>query len=249
MGRLTVARVLALGALLASSVGSLACTNLPASGGASGGAASSGGNGNCAGSCSGGGDPGGTGGATIGAGGDACDEASCAGGSGGGGTATGGAGTSTGGVPVGACGSACENASAGSCSAPEVRVTEVDLGTTVLNNEAETTLEPLVLGAMPSGGARLGFMSDDGALHIAELDCQDALVGAPFALLAHDFEDIAADENGGVALLTRDARGGGTLNCGEPANLCDGGPDPAVPCHEMWMVRFDCAGNPAGRRL
>jgi len=126
-----------------------------------------------------------------------------------------------------------------------VRVTEVELGIPVLNNESETELEPLVLAAMPSGGARLGFMSDDGALHIAELDCQDALVGSPFALPAHDFEDLAADENGGVALLTRDARGGGTLNCGEPANLCDGGPDPAIACHEMWMVRFDCDGTPS----
>jgi hypothetical protein len=166
-----------------------------------------------------------------------------------GGTHSGGAGsdggaTGTGGQLAGECGAACQNAAVGSCSTPEVRVTEVELGRTVLNNESETELEPLVLAAMPSGGARLGFMSDDGALHVARLDCQDALVQEPFALPAHDFQDLAADEEGGVAVLTRDARGGGTLNCGEPANLCDGGPDPAVPCHEMWMVRFDCAGQP-----
>lgn len=161
----------------------------------------------------------------------------------GGQSSAGGGQTNTGGSGNTACGASCQNAAAGSCSAPEVRVTEVALGIPALNNESETELEPLVLAASPTGGARLGFMSDDGALHIAELDCEDRLVGAPFALPAHDFQDIAADADGGVAVLTRDARGGGTLNCGEPANLCNGGPEPAVPCHEMWMVRYDCAGN------
>jgi hypothetical protein len=149
----------------------------------------------------------------------------------------------TGGQLVGSCGSACQNPPSGTCAAPEVRVTEIDLGVAVLNNESETELEPLVLGAMPSGGARLAFMSNDEAVHVAQLDCHDALVEGAFSLPAHDFQDVAADENGGVAVLTRDARGGGTLNCGEPANLCDGGPEPPIACHEMWMVRFDCAGN------
>lgn len=142
-----------------------------------------------------------------------------------------------------ACGAACALASTGDCSAPDVRITNVLLGRTVLYNESETELAPLVLGAAPTGGARLGFMSDNGELQLAQLSCQDELVGELLTLPAHDFQDIAADESGTVAVLTRDARGGGTLNCGEPANLCDGGPDPAVACHEMWMVRHDCAGS------
>jgi hypothetical protein len=209
-------------------LGLVGCSPAPAADGGSGGQTASGGS------------PG-TGGAGPSSGGTSAGGAP-SGGAPSGGAASGGTDTGAGGQPVSSCGNACTNPPAGSCDAPEVRVTEVELGIPVLNNESETELEPLVLAAMPSGGARLGFMSDDGALHIAELDCEDALVGSPFALPAHDFEDLAADENGGVAVLTRDARGGGTLNCGEPANLCDGGPDPAIACHEMWMVRFDCAG-------
>ena len=143
------------------------------------------------------------------------------------------------------CEAACALPSTGDCSNPRVQITNVPVGLSVLHNESETELEPLVLAALPSAGARLGFMSNDGALHIATLSCQDELIGTPFVLPAHDFQDIAADELGGVAVLSRDARGGGTLNCGNPANLCDGGPDPAVACHEMWMVRYDCAGNVA----
>jgi len=59
------------------------------------------------------------------------------------------------------------------------------------------------------------------------------------SLPAHDFDDIHADTDGGVVLLTRDAKGGGTLNCGAPTNLCGTPPSPAIPCYEMYMVRFD----------
>ena len=55
--------------------------------------------------------------------------------------------------------------------------------------------------------------------------------------------NFAADDDDGVILLTRNARGGGTLNCGEPANLCDGEPNPAIPCFGMYMVRFKNAGQ------
>lgn len=102
---------------------------------------------------------------------------------------------------------------------------------------------PLAIAAIPSGGSRIAFMSDDDRVYVAELDCEDQLVGSPFSLPAHDFQDIGADDDGGVLMLTRDARGGGTLNCGNPANLCDGGPNPAIPCYDMLIVRFDCSGN------
>jgi hypothetical protein len=52
--------------------------------------------------------------------------------------------------------------------------------------------------------------------------------------------DLLADETGGVLLATRDAQGGGTLNCGNPANLCLP-PSPPIPCYDMYLVRFDGA--------
>jgi hypothetical protein len=54
-----------------------------------------------------------------------------------------------------------------------------------------------------------------------------------------DYGDILADDKGGVLLVTRDAQGGGTLNCGEPTNLCGTPPSPPVACYDMYMVRFD----------
>jgi hypothetical protein len=54
-----------------------------------------------------------------------------------------------------------------------------------------------------------------------------------------DYGDIYADDSGGVLLLTRDAKGGGTLNCGNPSNLCGTPPSPAIACYDMYMVRFD----------
>ena len=44
-------------------------------------------------------------------------------------------------------------------------------------------------------------------VHVAELDCDDRLVGTPFSFEAYDFTDIANDAGGGVVLLTRDAHG------------------------------------------
>jgi hypothetical protein len=77
---------------------------------------------------------------------------------------------------------------------------------------------------------------------VAELDCEDRLVGAPFSFEAYDFSDIAADENGGVLLLTRDSEGSGDQNCGDVNDLCGVPPD-RPGCYEMYMVRFDNAGR------
>lgn len=137
----------------------------------------------------------------------------------------------------------CETQPDGLCSAPQVRVREVELGVTVINNDSETELKPLAVAAIPSGGSWLAWMSNDDHVYIARLDCDDQLEAGPFSFPANDFQDIAADDNGGVILLTRNAQGGGTLNCGDPANLCDGGPDPAIPCYGMYMVRFNNAGQ------
>ena len=119
-----------------------------------------------------------------------------------------------------------------------VRITEVDIGGRVINNEDEAELKPLVISPIPSGGSRLAWMSDDGQVHILQLDADDRAVGRSFGLPANDFADLYADDSGGVLLLTRDAEGGGTLNCGTPSNLAERR-RPHIACHDMYMVRFD----------
>lgn len=128
---------------------------------------------------------------------------------------------------------------AGSCASPEIRVREIDVGSTISVNEDEVNLRPLMISPKPSGGSRLAWMGTDKKVHVTELDASDAVTGTPLALPANDFQDIHADDKGGVLLLTRDAQGGGTLNCGDPANLCGSPPSPAIPCYDMYLVRFD----------
>jgi len=132
-----------------------------------------------------------------------------------------------------ACAASCE------ISSSTVKVTEVDVGASVVNSEDEVALKPLVISPIPSGGSRLAWMGDDGKVHITTLDANDQVQGTSFSLAANDFSDLYADNKGGVLLLTRDAQGGGTLNCGTPANLCGTAPNPPVPCYDMYMVRFD----------
>ncbi|MFI5307869.1 MAG: hypothetical protein ACHQ53_10975 [Polyangiales bacterium] len=131
----------------------------------------------------------------------------------------------------------------GSCgmSADRVRITEVDVGSTVLNGDTDQTFFMLAISPVPSGGSRLAWLSGDDKIHIAQLDAGDQPVGTPFTLPGHDFSDIYADDKGGVILATRDAQGGGTLNCGNINNLC--GNSASYPttyaCYDMYMVRFD----------
>ncbi|KAG6578122.1 GPI-anchored protein [Phytophthora cinnamomi] len=109
------------------------------------------------------------------------------------------------------------------CAKPRVVVTEVDVGASVENNEDEAALK-----------------SGDNVI-VRELDANDKLVSSSAAVKVplHDFGDIYADKNGFVLVGTRDAEGGGTLNCGNPSNLCGTAPNPAVPCYDMYMVRYD----------
>ena len=124
------------------------------------------------------------------------------------------------------------------CAAPQVKITEIDVGATSVVNEDDAALKLLSISPIPSGGSRVAWMGNDSKVHITTLDCNDNVVGS-FGLPAMDYGDIYADNNGGVLLLTRDAQGGGTLNCGNPSNLCGTPPSPAVPCYDMYMVRFD----------
>jgi hypothetical protein len=129
----------------------------------------------------------------------------------------------------------------GACavSASSVRVTEVDVGGTVVNSEDEASLMPLAISPISSGGSRLAWMSSDGKVHITQLDASDHVTGTPLSLVAHDFSDLYADNGGGVLLLTRDAKGGGNLNCGTLTNLCGSTLPSTNACWDMYMVRFD----------
>ncbi|KAE8956373.1 hypothetical protein PF011_g31501, partial [Phytophthora fragariae] len=123
---------------------------------------------------------------------------------------------------------------------PRVRITEVDVGAAVENNEDEAALKVIAIAALPSGGSRIAFQSGDSVI-VRELDANDKLVSSSTAVKVplHDFGDIYADKDGFVIVGTRDAEGGGTLNCGNPSNMCGAPPSPAVPCYDMYMVRYD----------
>ena len=165
-----------------------------------------------------------------------------------GGTANTGGVTGVGGS-TGACSGNCSNAVAGACSAPQVRVTSVALGSTLNYSTDETANIPLAIAAKPGGGSRIAWMtgyakygsSTTGQVHIAELDCDDKLVGTPVTMPAHDFQDLAADANGGVITLTRDAEGTTADHCGDVNNLC-GLPSDRPGCYNMYTVRYDCSG-------
>jgi hypothetical protein len=129
----------------------------------------------------------------------------------------------------------------------QVRITEIDVGTTVLNNELDSNppqpgLMPLAISPLPSGGSRVALMSNDSMVHIVQLDANDQVVsGGTVTLPAVDFQDIYADDQGGVVLVSRNAMGGGNLNCGNIDNLCGASSSyPTTdPCYDLYMVRFD----------
>jgi hypothetical protein len=97
----------------------------------------------------------------------------------------------------------------------------------------------MVLAALPSGGSRLAWLGTDERVYVAELDCDDQLVGEPISFPAHDVQDLYADEDGGVLLLTREASGSGEHNCGE-GPLCGG---TSAQCYDMLLVRFAADGT------
>jgi hypothetical protein len=157
-----------------------------------------------------------------------------------GGGATGGAPTTGGTTSTGGSTGSCSRP-VGPCTAPAVTVTDVSLGVpiTAYGNEGDTLPLPMAIAAMPSGGSRLAALGTDGNVYIAELDCADQLVGTPFSIPGKDLQDLHADDNGGVVLLTRAATNGGTDNCGG-GTLCGG---TSSPCDGMYMVRFESSGT------
>lgn len=129
----------------------------------------------------------------------------------------------------------------GTCSAPELTVTEVDVGVRVTGygREGDTDPFPLSIASMPSGGSMLAWLGTDSRVYVVELGCDDTVVGEPFSFPAVDLQDIHADDAGGVVLLTREATNGGQDNCGD-GQLCGG---TSSPCRTMWMVRFNRQGD------
>jgi hypothetical protein len=143
-------------------------------------------------------------------------------------------------TPEGGYGSSGDGGSCTSALSGRMRITEIDVGVAVSYDEVDTPLTPLAIAPIPGGGSRVGFMSNDGKAHVVTLDAQDQVVaGSGFGLTASDFQDIYADSKGGVMLVSRPSAATGTLNCGTPSNLCGAPPNPAIPCFDMYMVRFD----------
>jgi uncharacterized protein YjdB len=130
---------------------------------------------------------------------------------------------------------------ASACTAPAVTLSDINVGVAVrgYGQEGDTDPLPMSIAAMPSGGSQLAWLGTDNRVYVAKLDCNDKLVGTPTSFPAVDLQDLQADDNGGVVLLTRNATNGGPDNCGN-GNLCGG---TSSQCKTMHMVRFDDAGK------
>ncbi|EGZ14510.1 hypothetical protein PHYSODRAFT_346457 [Phytophthora sojae] len=96
---------------------------------------------------------------------------------------------------------ASASSSSGFCSTPRVRITEVDVGETVENNEDEAGLTVVAIASLPSGGSRIAFQSGDNVI-VRELDSNDALVNSTAAVKVPlvDFADLHADDDGRALL-------------------------------------------------
>ncbi|GAA2326347.1 hypothetical protein [Dactylosporangium salmoneum] len=124
--------------------------------------------------------------------------------------------------------------------APVVKVTDVNVGVAVTGygHENDTDPLPMAVAAAPGGGSWLAWLGTNGKVYLGRLDCDDHLAGTPSSFEGTDLQDVQADANGGVLLLTRK----GTCHDGP---LCGGS---SSPCNTMYMVRFDNAGRQVWQR-
>jgi hypothetical protein len=120
-------------------------------------------------------------------------------------------------------------------TSPAVKVTEVNVGVGVTGYGQEEDTEPLpmAIAATPAGGSWLAWLGTNNQVYLGKLDCADHLVGTPTSFDGIDLQDVQADSNGGVLLLTR--RG----NCHD-GPLCGG---TSSPCNTMYLIRFDNFGH------
>ncbi len=120
-------------------------------------------------------------------------------------------------------------------TSPTTRITEVSLGSQVVSFAPQGDTDPLpaAIATAPGGGSWLAWLGTDSKAHLGKLDCSDQLVGTPAPVDGIDLQDIKADADGVVVLLTRP----GPLGSG---TLCRG---TSSPTKSMWMVRFDNSGR------
>jgi hypothetical protein len=118
---------------------------------------------------------------------------------------------------------------------PQVQVTEVGVGVPVIGygREGDTEALPMAIAATPDGGSWLAWLGTDSRVYLGRLGCDDNLIGTPTSFEGIDLQDVQADADGGVLLLTR--RG----DCGD-GPLCGGS---SSPCNTMHMIRFDNTGT------
>jgi hypothetical protein len=123
---------------------------------------------------------------------------------------------------------------------PVVKVTDVNVGVPVTGygQEGDTEPLPMAIASTPSGDSWLAWRGTDNRVYLGKLDCDDKLVGTPTSFEGIDLQDVQADANGGVLLLTR--RG----ECGD-GPLCGGS---SSPCNTMHMIRFDNSGQQVWER-
>ncbi|MCK9902342.1 hypothetical protein CC117_23555 [Parafrankia colletiae] len=139
--------------------------------------------------------------------------------------------------PTGPVSGACGRAAG---AAPATRITEVSLGSPVVSFAPQGDTDPLpaAIAAAPGGGSWLAWLGTDAKVRLGRLDCADQLVGTPTALDAVDLQDVRADADGVVVLLTRPGPQGSGRLCGGTSS----------PTRTMWMVRLDNTGRQVWER-
>jgi hypothetical protein len=124
-------------------------------------------------------------------------------------------------------------------AAPEVTVTQAGpSGVIGYGGEGDTEQLPMAIAARPDGTSWLAWMGDDGQIHLGRLGCDDRLEGDAVAIEGIDLQDVQADADGVVVLVTREG------NCGD-GSLCGG---ESSPCSTMHMIRFDNDGDQVWER-
>lgn len=125
-------------------------------------------------------------------------------------------------------------------SSPITKVTEVNLGSRVVSfgPQGDTDNLPVAIAATPGGGSWLAWLGTDSKVHVGKLDCNDKLVGTPTTTEGIDLQDVKADANGAVVLVTRPGPQGSGRLCGGSSS----------PTKTMYMVRFDNSGKQVWQR-
>ncbi|GAB3277754.1 hypothetical protein [Kineosporia babensis] len=118
----------------------------------------------------------------------------------------------------------------------QAKVTDVKLPSQVkgYGREGDTEVLPLAIASAPNGKSWLAWVAASGdKVYLGQLGCDDELVGEPTVFEGIDLQDVSADADGGVLLITKKGE------CGT-GPLCGG---TSSPCNTMHMIRFDTSGQ------